>query len=97
MSCRAIWFTTATREAWLFISGSRLSNLRRAIQNGGDFHVLGGTRAPRQQSHSPVLDDLQVLQLLWDLHVVEPLLLLINPELTGISLAEHLVQGQGVL
>ncbi|KAL0621254.1 LOW QUALITY PROTEIN: Zinc finger protein [Plecturocebus cupreus] len=38
-----------------------------------------------------------VLQLLWDLHVVEPLLLLINPELTGITLAEHLVQGQGVL
>ncbi len=27
ISCLAIWLTTATREAWLFISGSRLSNL----------------------------------------------------------------------
>ncbi|TNN54311.1 hypothetical protein EYF80_035461 [Liparis tanakae] len=26
-SCLATWFTTATRDAWLFISGSRLSNL----------------------------------------------------------------------
>lgn len=31
ISCRAIWFTTATREAWLFISGSRLSNLQRQL------------------------------------------------------------------
>lgn len=29
ISCLAIWLTTATREAWLFISGSRLSNLER--------------------------------------------------------------------
>lgn len=42
ISCRAIWFTTATREAWLFISGSRLSNLggrdRRHPDAGGHGH-----------------------------------------------------------
>lgn len=38
-SCRPIWFTTATREAWLFISGSRLSNLpgRAAGERGGAY------------------------------------------------------------
>lgn len=35
ISCRAIWLTTATRDAWLFISGSRLSNLEHII------HLLG--------------------------------------------------------
>lgn len=32
ISCLATWFTTATRDAWLFISGSRLSNLKQQTE-----------------------------------------------------------------
>lgn len=45
----------------------------------------------------PVLDDLQVLQFLGDLHAVEPLLLLVDPHLAGSGFTQHLVEGQGVL
>lgn len=44
-----------------------------------------------------MLDDLQVLQFLRDLHTVEPLLLLVYPNLTGISFTHHLVESQSVL
>lgn len=46
---------------------------------------------------SPVCHHLHVLQSLGDLHFVQPLLLLINPQLAGIDLAEHAVDGEGVV
>jgi len=46
---------------------------------------------------SPVLHDLQVLQLLGDVHAVEPLLLLVDPNLAGAGLRQHLVERQSVL
>lgn len=45
----------------------------------------------------PVLYDLQVLQFFGDLHAVQPLLLLVDPNFTGIGLAEHLVECQSIL
>ena len=44
-----------------------------------------------------MLDDLQVLQFLGDLGAVEPLLLLVDPNLAGVGFAEHLVERQSVL
>lgn len=47
ISCRAIWFTTATREAWLFISGSRLSNLQRQFNREVTCSVTSAARGGR--------------------------------------------------
>lgn len=41
ISWRDTWFTTATRDAWLFISGSRLSNLK-ADGDGSKSGGVGG-------------------------------------------------------
>ncbi|TNN65917.1 hypothetical protein EYF80_023917 [Liparis tanakae] len=48
-------------------------------------------------SASPVCHHLHILQSLWDLHLVQPLLLLVNPQLAGVDLAEHAVDGEGIV
>lgn len=46
---------------------------------------------------SPVCYHLYIVQFLRDLHLVQPLLLLINPQLAGIHLTEHAVDSQSIV
>lgn len=103
-SCWTIWLTSRILPIRLFISWSRLSNLQQnalmywddqsSTLLSYDFNKKYINYSP---SFSPVCHHLHVLQSLGDLHLVQPLLLLINPQLAGIDLTEHAVDSEGIM
>lgn len=67
-----------------------------------NIHIVNGLKWKKHSLSSasfssPVCHHLHVLQFLGDLHFVQPLLLLIDPQLAGVDLAEHTVDGECVV
>ena len=99
--CWTSWLTSRILPIRLFISWSKLSNLQ--MWNNRWLKKNSAAYKSEAQSHcplwfsSPVRYHLYVVQFLRDLHLVQPLLLLINPQLAGVHLTEHAVDSQSIV